>query len=312
MSRLTSSMLERASECPASLVLPQYPHTGIEAAHGTKNHAKAEKELPFGLSHLVADLTERENEAAYVLDVKNETARKCEPGARNYGELDEWEIGTTPDLVGRIAGSHWRVRDWKSRKLVTVPRDNLQVISQVLAVFSVHRAAVVDAGIGYLSSGEDDPHTFSAFDVGDLWAKLRRVVQRAVGATPDQIREGDWCTYCPALSACPAKKALATAFGVDIEGTIDGLPIEAVGVLRAKVESFKRLIDRADEAIKARAKRGPIPLGGGKVLRLVECAGRKSLDQDKVKAFLIANGEDVENYMKRGNDFPQLKEVRAK
>lgn len=309
---LTSSMLERADACPASLVLPSYPHSGPEAARGTRNHAKAENHetLPPTLYALVNELHNWRVEVPYVLDVKSRTARQCEGGARSYGELGEWDIGTTPDVIGVVRDRHWRVRDWKSRKLVTVPRDNLQVISQALAIFTVHGAHSVDAGIGYLSSGEDDPHTFTAFDVPDMWERMRKLVERARAARPDQIREGDHCTYCPALTTCPAKRALATAFGVDIEATIDGLPIEAVGALRAKVESFKKLIDRADGAIKARAAREPIPLGGGKVLRLVE-SHRTSLNQELVKAYLVERGEDVTQFEKR-SEFTMLKEVRAK
>jgi len=313
----TSSNLERVDTCPASVVLPGVPHQGIEADHGTRNHDKAEHGmLPTKLAALVDECTDQAREIAYVLDVKLRKVVRVRESARDYGELAKWEIGTTPDFIGRLNATTYRVRDWKSSKLVTTPRQNPQLISQALAVFSYFGAAVVDAGFGYLSHDMDDACTWTAFEVPELWDRLERILVRGHNAKPDQLKTSSQCDYCRCLTTCPAKsaevKSLATTFGVDIEASIDAMPAEQVGELYVKLKTFEKLVGRADEAVKARARREPLPLGGGKILRLIECEGRKSLDRERVAEFIASHGEDIDSFQKVGNPYSFLKEVRSK
>jgi hypothetical protein len=88
------------------------------------------------------------------------------------------------------------------------------------------------------------------------------------------------------------------------------MPAVLVGEVRNRAKSLRKFLDRIDELVEMRAQREPIPVGPGKVLRLVE-SHRKSLDQDKARSFIVQHGEDIRDFEKV-NTFTQLREVNQK
>lgn len=308
----TSSNLERVEICPGSVVIPGYSHSGVESAQGTRNHDKAERgDLPPRLKTLTLECSNAEREVSFVLDVKKRAVVRSSPRARDYGELADWELGTTPDFFGELAQLRaWRVRDWKSRKIVTTPKQNPQIISQALAIFAAKGAAIVDAGLGYLANDQDDPYTFTVFDVPDMWRRLELILTLGHRAKPEQIHESEQCTYCHCLTTCPAKRAALVQLGVEMPTDLDHMPAEKIGQMHNMIVSLEKIIDRAKELVKARARREPIPVGGGKVLQLVE-SSRRSLDQDRMRAFIEESGADVKEFEKV-TTYMQLREVRVK
>lgn len=313
MSWRTSSNLERVEICPASVVLPGYPHSGVDSAYGTKNHDKAERgDLPPRLLAMTLECVPEtvRREVSIVLDVKRRVVARVSDGARKYGELAEWEIGTTPDFFGELSPKRWRVRDWKSRQLVTTPSQNPQIISQALAIFATREAAIVDAGLGYLAHDTEDAHTFTVFDVPSMWDRLERILTRGNGAKPDQIHESGQCNYCRALTVCPAKRAAIVQLGIELPTDLDHVPIEKVGEFHNALIAVEKIVERGRELVSARAKREPVPVGGGKVLQLVE-SSRRSLDAERTKAFIVEQGREVKDFEKVST-FTQLRTVKAK
>lgn len=286
MTPLSASGLERVEHCPASVVLPQMPHTGDDALQGTHNHVEAETTTPEKLRHLVEGLTDIERETSYVLDTASRTVTKTGTN-RNYGERGPDTIGVTLDVAGRFDRDTWRVIDWKSRKRVTHARENVQLITQALAIFVEHKATFVEVCIGYLDNGEVDTHTWSIYDIPAMWVKLRRIVERAKAATVEQVHSGPWCDYCPALVSCPRQRALAVSFGMPED--LDAMPPEKVGELYAIIGPLEKRIDQAKKLINNYARRRPVPLPDGKELALVECT-RQNIDGKAAIARLEEHG----------------------
>jgi CRISPR/Cas system-associated exonuclease Cas4 (RecB family) len=304
-------MLARVDACPASLVLTQYPNTGIEAIQGTANHEALEdgtRELPERARWLKANL-EGVKEQSYVLDLRNCTAR-VSGVARGYGDLQPYEIGTTLDWWAFISPKKVRCLDYKSRERVTRARDNLQIISQAAALLST-QGDEVEIGLVYLDNGESDLVTWTAFDSPMLWRRLRAVADKARNAKPTQLHTGSHCKYCPALTVCPAQRATLATF-VDVEAGIATMTPEQVGEAHIKLKTFEQMAKRVEEAIKLRVSREPVPLPDGKLLSLVECRGRDKDDVNAMKEKLSELGVDASQFRSRGNPYTQLKAVNRK
>lgn len=283
---LSASGLERVEHCPASVVLPQMPHTGEDALAGTHNHVEAETTTPEKLRHLVAGLTDVERETSYVLDTHKRTSNLTGHN-REYGERGPDTVGVTLDVAGRLPNNIWRVIDWKTRKRVTHARDNIQLVCQALAIFYAHNAFEVEVAIGYLDNGEVDRHTWSLYDIPAMWDRVRRIVQRAKDAQPDQVHSGPWCDYCPALVSCPRQRALATSFGMPED--LESMSPEKVGELYAILGPLEKRIDQAKKLVNNYARSRPVPLPDGKELALVECT-RSNVDGKGAIARLEEHG----------------------
>lgn len=286
MIRLSASMLERVEQCPASVALPQSPHTGDDAMRGTSAHAAAETTTPEQHAALLDGLTEVEHESSYVLDVAHRSARRT-GHRRDYGELPAGSVGVTLDVEGSVDTGRWRVIDWKSRKRVTSAARNLQLACQALAVFAVHSATEVEVVLAYLDNGEHDRHTWTLFDAPALWDRLDVVVAHAATARPDDVHSGGWCDYCPALVHCPRQRALVATFG--IPDSLDHLTPEVVGEFYTKIGPLEKLLDQAKKLVSAYAAHTPVPLPGGRELGLVECH-RASIDGKAALARLSEHG----------------------
>lgn len=286
MTPLSASGLERVEACPASVALPQMPHTSEDALQGTHNHVEAETTTPEKLRHLVDGLSEVERETSYVLDTRRRTS-KLTGRNREYGERGPDTVGVTLDVAGRVDMDAWRVIDWKSRKRVTHARDNIQLVCQALAIFQQHNAVFVEVCIGYLDNGEVDKHTFSVFDRPAMWDRLRRIVAKAKEAKPTDVHSGPWCDYCPALVSCPRQRALATSFGMPDD--LESMTPEKVGELYAILGPLEKRIDQAKKLVNNYARSRPVPLPDGKELALVECH-RSNVDGKAAIARLQEHG----------------------
>lgn len=308
MSMLSGSGLERAHHCAASLAFPGADQQTEAAEEGTKNHAIVEAGLSNGtiegMAACVTTLAEGaidiKVEVAYALDVEDRSCRYIgERKNRDYGPLGHKEIPLTVDAIFEYANGAIAVADWKSRKRVTAAERNWQIRAAAVAVMLHRKADMLDAGIGYLDDGELDLAPFDAFDISPFWDALDDIQQRverakellAAGQTPD-VNAGPWCEYCPALPYCPAHTRLALAMLgelTELERMVDELSLEQAGRAWQTVEKFLSMGERIKESLKLRAKREPIPLPFGKIVRLVEYNQRR-VDGKEAARQLVERG----------------------
>lgn len=305
-------------QCAASIALPGAGYQGVEAEVGTENHARIEAgDTSVDVVARVLDgAADVRHEVAYVLDVKNRTARCVGVNVgRAYGELGPYEIGLTIDLECRKGGVWWVV-DWKSRERVTPAARNWQLRCAALAVLATKNVSHVNVALGYLDDSDlDGPATVDAFDAPGLWSDLERLVDRIEkmrGAANPDVNAGSWCKYCPAMPHCPAHRNLALMVlgeidKLNVEGAVAALSDEALGRAYEKAKIIAKVLDRFEESVKMRAKAAPILLPDGKMLAAVQMPGRKSIDTEKLKQML---GDAVP--YKRGKDFVQLKVINQK
>lgn len=303
---ITASSLERLAMCPTSSVLPQIRETTEAAINGTKNHSGIEVQLqayrdsgviPEGkLGEIVAGQTILCIEGAFIIDLEKEEVRFLgESIGRAYGQLKPHEIGCTLDLMMQDASGNITILDWKTRGRVTDAESNWQIKAQVLCGLGWRTCTELRAGIVYLDNWWQDMATFDAFDGASIYAQLRNTVTRLRTALPtDSVHLGPWCDYCPAQTYCPGRAAIVRAAMVDAEtpGSFDNLTDEAAGFVWTKIKLAKDVIEKAEEVLKARAKRSPIPLPNGRRLAMVE-SERSSIDNSAAIAMLEAAGMTV-------------------
>lgn len=77
-----------------------------------------------------------------------------------------------------------------------------------------------------------------------------------------------------------------------------------------ELQSLEAKAEQVRKAIQLRARREPVPLPSGKVLRLVE-SSRSSLDGKAMAAELSARGVDTEQF-KRTTYFDKVTEMKGK
>ena len=300
----TASAIDRAMHCPASCVLPQVHSTSEDAERGTAVHAfivdarargrdAALDAIEIGAPHrrlceampLDRMPTGGRHELALAWSAATDTARLLgENIGRNYPALDPAEFAGTADLAGLIEPDLGGVWDWKSgyRRLGPA-RESWQLRFNALALSRYLSCSRVRAAFWYLRDDgllAEDAHEFNAIELADFADDLAQLIQR-IAHVDEQVRaeqvptvsEGPWCDYCGAVSACPAKTALARALVVEsanLEQRITSLTIEDAGRAWAKLRAFEAIAKRIKAGLQQFARVHPVPLPSGKVLREVE------------------------------------------
>jgi len=290
----SASSLARARACPASTALPHVEgESSPDAARGTAVHAflegiekgEARADPLAGMSEGEAKtLCEKidvrlvpmggQTELAMAFDVVTGACRRLYPlGHRRYDTRPNEVPGTT-DVV-RFDPTRVVVRDWKTVRWdfdVATARPQLEFYG--LCAARIAGVEAVDVEIGIIT--DDGVIGFERWsldweDLARISAEVRRSWDKAGAAraarvaheaeslapwTPD-VKEGGHCRYCPAILACPAKRAaLAMALHLDV-ATIT--PDDAGQMLAVAGEASKAA-DRIREAVKAlHAHYGSLP-----------------------------------------------------
>lgn len=107
----------------------------------------------------------------------------------------------------------------------------------------------------------------------EAWArKLAQRVEAAQAVVP-AARPGEWCRFCPSFDACPAQgDALRRLADVDTPIADDEV---AAATYRA-LHDAERQVERAKTALALYVeRRGEVPMGGGKSLRLTRSTVRR-------------------------------------
>lgn len=310
--KITGSAVGRVMACPPSAALPQSPRTGgAYADEGVSLHADAEvavdtgdlSSLPARAEAMIADLPYRHTEVVFVYDAATDTARLlADVTGRAYpATLGPFEIPMTLDLLALSGADDPRRRavviDHKLYSDQGDPLQHGQLMTQALAVARVHGLDEVTIAISYLGTGWVDHAVATAFDLDVHAARLQQMflnvaVARGSQAAgePQIVHRGKHCKYCPAFDACPEQLALLALVRVDDPVTSIAVPMmpltddaEALAALDL-ADRVKALYTRLHDAVSARAREAPIPLGGGRWYGPVPQIGNKVLDGEVVYA----------------------------
>lgn len=273
---ITGSQLARISACPASETFQHVGSTSPAAERGTQVHAYLERYararnarvpdadartiamagVPAEYRELCASIRIEDMELQFPLFAEISVAYDCATGAvrelgignRNY-DVTDTEIPATLDAV-MVRDGYCIVADYKTGT-ATRARDNLQIRFGCMVMAKMHgfgRAAGVILSID-VNTGRVTPDAcdFSPDDLRDIEQQicdLYRSVRRAKdkGATPT---EGAHCRFCPAWSACPAKRLALASLGDAREIEITNTNAVAVYARLRDVERQVRHVKQA-------------------------------------------------------------------
>lgn len=318
MRQVTASSLGRAIDCAASLMLPAvFEESSESAERGTAGHKSIECKLTGqeydappqfrdycnqidvdAIRTLIAD-DRFETEAAYRYKPGDGTAEKLDIVDREYprGELDA--IFGTIDLV-IFQETKITVIDFKTGQNVGPVAENWQMRFAALAVSRATNIDEVQLVLAYL--GDNGRWTFDnywadALDLASWEAELRELGPRLEkmqaeydqGVLPDVFPSAQSCRYCPALRSCPAHTSLALHIANEAATLQDQIGLlDAASIFKVfeKCEQLQTILDSVKAGLKAYVEQGPISLGGGQVLTLVE-QSRENIDSEKGYSVLV-------------------------
>lgn len=301
----SASALDRVFHCQASEVYPHSRSTSEYAALGTAVHDFIEQVSVVGrvdaLEAIPADAPHRafcealpldklpaggDHEVAIAWNHETNTARLLPKGEhRDYSDVSPLEFVGTVDYVGRNGAAV--VGDWKTGfRLLGPARDSRQLRFGALA--AARLTGIDDAKVFYAFLREDGSvafswATFDAFDLAEIADEMRQLAAQlraihTVKANLDaevQPHQGNWCDYCPAFNACPAKMQLARAIGngsalATIPERIEEMTETELATAYAAIERYDDVAERVRKAIRQRAAMQPVDLGDGRVLGSVD------------------------------------------
>jgi hypothetical protein len=325
----TFSSLDRAKHCPGSCALPQAQRKSIYAAKGDAIHdfvlskKRGDQKLPdvpekFQATCMAVDIDAIPTgryEVAFGIDIDTGLARILgENLKREYpADIRAGELIGSADIYDHIKigdKDAIYIGDVKTGLAAHVPpvRDCLQVGAAAVAAA---RIAGVDIAVNEIIRIKDNGSVSRETAILDRWALdsveleltgLVRAVrsQLAVADSGGQVTvmEGDWCTFCPAFSHCPAKKNLAMALAdpEGLEKEIMGAltPVSAPVILR-KLKAAQAVINKIRSALYGYSETQEFDAGNGLVLGPIDIVS-PALDAPLVHRILARDyGIDVAN-----------------
>lgn len=276
----SASSCEQLVHCPASHALPQREHHNNKNARGTEHHdvlagkingrvpkapEKAQKIVSeLKLIETVCDGVESlEAEVAYVVDVKNKTARLLGKDLnRQYGELGKYEIPTTLDVVGMKNGKPF-FRDWKFGSHST--RYQMLVQAMAMTFSNTYKSKIlhplVDGGVVFVDidgrSFYEETETFYLSDLDEAADALVDAIdardaiagQLMTAPVPPKTVEGPWCQYCSAMPYCPSRAAMVKQL-VSITGLLHELRPDEKAYVHYKLKELEDMVENAKTTMK--------------------------------------------------------------
>lgn len=303
----TISKLPIVANCPSSWALPhaREAEASAPASRGTAIHDYLAAVGEVGREAALEQVPDEYREACEVIDtdrlpthLAREVSFRLDLGARTatevgrdihraYGKEEGLHIlYGTADLVGLDAdGETVVVYDYKSGwGRQDAAADHWQLRGLALAAALAYGRT--HARVGIIRVPETGRPSFDvdeldAFDLDtievDLCAVLDQVAEARdaiqAGRTPE-VTTGRHCRYCPAFHACPAQVGLIRAAASDP----DALDQEIAALLTAdnaaaayrRISEVKMVLDKVTKQIETLAEQAPIPLGGTRMLGIVE------------------------------------------
>lgn len=302
---LTASGLDRLALCPASGALPQVRHaSSSDADRGTVKHAFLAAVPNIGVEAALELVPEKYREECSLIDLSNDTGlgRFIDSAkflaevafafdivngkgrvlgqnlGRDYSAAGPNEVVGTVDLVG-LTFDEVVVPDVKTGHAYLEPSKMRQLKFLSLAASSAYGKTRAVSGVILLredGSSYFKKVEFDEFDLSVFELELRDIVARVAEARAAFERgerlvtvEGDHCKYCPAFDSCPSQVGLVKQWAVAPESlgvSFEGCTEEELALAWERIQAFKRVLDRSEDALKLRARQRPIPLGNGQVL----------------------------------------------
>ena len=203
---------------------------------------------------------------------------------RDYSKADRTvEIVLTVDVCGMEKTGQLWVWDWKTgwgADRVEPAEHNPQLWAGGLCWARAQDKGAVTVGpVGITERGFIDAtstHTLDGMDMdafeaqlGGMVDEVRRQDERAGAGRGVDVKEGHWCSGCPAFKACPAKRGLLFSAAQDADAVMAHLRtrLEAESDRHVAHQVWRDLVTLADKAeaeVKADAlAHGPIGLGNG-------------------------------------------------
>jgi hypothetical protein len=283
---LTISGLERAMACQSSVLLPQTKSAMTTHAHyGTVVHAFLKDCNLRGRDEALADAPAEHREAlaqidttrlpldpkrwtpeiSYAYGPESDTARELArgDGSRNYPT--EPLLFGTADLVG-LTDEAVIIIDWKGPHATLTPaKDNWQLKGYGLAAARAYGrqkaigilARILDNGLPFFDAAE-----YGMFELDSAAEAIRALWVKLKAGIAGEPHEGEWCKWCPAFAACPAKVSLAVALGAGAPGFAH-LDQNTAKAVYERSKSARAVLDRVDAALEDFARQHPIDLGNG-------------------------------------------------
>jgi hypothetical protein len=228
-------------------------------------------------------------EAAFAYDTATHTARCIGTNiGREYGELRPFEIPGTADLYG-VDQEENIVGVWDYKMGTAEPAYlNSQLKFLALCACLVHGKTRAQGNIVYLRNGKawTDSAEWDLIELEAFGSELKELLTLSM-EKPRILcfSEGPWCRYCPAYSACPAKKALAMELaGGDLGAAKKtGITRSNFAEVYHKLKQADALVEYVRKLVFGFAEReidegGPIDLGEGRKLGNIVKNGNEKLD----------------------------------
>lgn len=210
-------------------------------------------------------------EAPVVIDISTMAVRAVEKTgrARDYGQLAAFEIAGTVDLY-KLAGKTILLRDWKTGRQPPRAAASWQLRLGALALALVHGAETVTVEIGSFTETWEpvfDSHVYQRADLLEYAARIHAKAVQLRGDGVADVYTGPWCTFCPAMLACPGIGGLMRQ-ATDPDGAMDRFRV-LMNADRVKAYEawrvFAMIASRMEAEVKNAARLEDIRLGNGKV-----------------------------------------------
>jgi hypothetical protein len=209
-------------------------------------------------------------EAPVVLDISTMKVRSVTAhAARDYGERGPYEIAGTVDLY-RVGDKYIELRDWKTGRQPPRAAASWQLRLGALALALVHGAETVTVEIGSFTETWEpvfDSHVYQRADLLEYAARIHAKAVQLRGDGVADVYTGPWCTFCPAMLACPGIGGLMRQ-ATDPDGAVDRFRV-LMNADRVKAYEawrvFAMIASRMEAEVKNAARLEDIRLGNGKV-----------------------------------------------
>jgi hypothetical protein len=279
-----------------------------EQAAKSANQQYADLYARIDVDAIMHGLRALDPEVAFAIDFEKRLCREIgRKIGRDYGQIGEWEIPGSCDLIG-IRGDRVVIRDYKFGK-----HDGPNSLQNKFFCASLY---LLGRGDSFLSEVvEIDPDTGShrvltsdigLFDIEDYISQVRAGMVRAKFEETEwrqtgtvHVKVGDWCQWCNSRPACPAYTSLARSMVtdlVDIRSRLEAMTPLQQGEAWVKMKAAKQVLEDVESGLKAIAAENRIPVGEDKEVRS-NWQSKSSLsatELEKLAVNLGANAEDIE------------------
>ncbi len=289
--RYSSSILDRAEQCPASLVLPQLREpAGANAEFGTAVHKYLEECLELGQEKALANVPaehlsfckaipldelplgdDYRAEVSFRYDSAKDEAREIGAYTRNANFTEDDLIFGTADVI-KVKGRKGYVADYKTGR-----GNKLQLHFLALCLARTYDLESVEAVTIYVKQDGVffDKEELKAEDFHQTVQRLN-VMRAAVSHAASEVisgnvsvNAGDHCRFCPAFRACPAQTALVSKLA-GIEQSAENFQVldpTHAGKSWARVKQIRQALGKIEDALTRYAYvEGGFPLPTGKLI----------------------------------------------